>query len=66
MARLDMIFMLLSGLYSNIRGFLIFLVIGCQNNVKAEIWNIFRKILPQKKEVILTDDETIIKNRIII
>jgi len=33
--------MLVNGLYSDIRGFLFFLVMGCQNNVKAELAKIY-------------------------
>lgn len=41
--------MLVNGLYSNIRGFLFFLVIGCQNNVKAELKGIYEKFFRLEK-----------------
>lgn len=40
-ALINMILILITGMYTNIRAFLFFLVFGCQSNVKTELKNIF-------------------------
>jgi hypothetical protein len=44
-AFINLIMLLLTGLLTNFRAFLFFLVFGCENNVKVEIKNIFMNFL---------------------
>lgn len=55
--------MLVNGLYSNIRGFLFFLVIGCQNNVKAELSKIYGKFFRNENSLFVEHNENNNKNQ---
>ena len=46
--RFELILMLISGILTNIRGFLFFIVFGCQNNVKAELVIFYNYFLRKK------------------
>lgn len=58
--------MLVNGLYSNIRGFLFFLVMGCQNNVKAELAKIYEKFFSKENKENEVQVSFVDKNKVLV